>query len=316
MRRHKPARTTLGLIAVVCLALSGASNQSVELVKRMKKLAFAQDVPNAHKTLEQARSSQHELTADWLLAVSWLGRGASFAKQWDLAEKYAQEAFDGSLELLKTRDLDADENLPLAVGAAIEVLSHTYNARGQRGEAVAFLQEQRARYEGTSIETRIQKNVNLLSLEGKPMPMLSAEAHLGVKRASADVWKGKVALFYFWAHWCGDCIEQKPILEALHGKYNGRGLEVVGPTRLYGYIARGEDATPEEEMRYLRGAYQHKHPVPSWMTAPVSSENFVQLGVSTTPTLLLVDREGVVRLYHPGNMSYNDLAARIEKLLG
>ena len=316
MRRHKPALTSLGLIAVVCLALSGASNQSAELVNRMKKLAWAHDVANARKTLEQSRATQHELTAEWLLAVSWLGRGASFAKEWDVAEKYAQEAFDGSIELLKRRDLDADENLPLALGAAIEVLSHTYSTRGQQSEAVAFLQEQRAQYKGTSIETRIQKNVNLLSLEGKPMPPLSAAAHLGSKRSSAEALKGNVTLFYFWAHWCGDCEEQKPILETLHEKYGARGFSVVGPTRLYGYMARGEDATPEEEMRYLRGAYQQKYPVPSWMTAPVSSENFVQLGVSTTPTLVLVDREGFVRLYHPGNMSYNDLAVRIEKLLG
>ena len=316
MRRHKPALISLGLIAVVCLALSGASNQSAALINRMKKLAFARDVPNAHKTLEQARSSQHELTADWLLAVSWLGRGASFAKQWDVAEKYAQEAFDGSLELLKIRTLDADKSLPLALGAAIEVLGHAQNAAGQRGEAVAFLQEQSAKYKGTSIETRIQKNIHLLSLEGKPMPRLSADEHLGSKRASADGWEGKVALFYFWAHWCGDCKEQKPILEALHGKYNGQGLEVVGPTQLYGYVARGKDATPEQEMAYLRGDYHRAYPVPAWMTAPVSGENFVRFGVSTTPTIVLVDREGVVQLYHPGNMSYNDLAERIEKLLG
>ena len=316
MKRRTPAMISLVLIAFFCAACASASNPSAALVNRMKRLAFAQDVSSAHKTLEQARSSQHELTADWLLAASWLGRGASFAKQWDVAEKYAQEAFDGSLELLKLRDLDADKSLPLALGAAIEVLGHAQNAAGRRGDAVAFLQEQRSKYKGTSIETRLQKNIHLLSLEGKPMPPLSADVHLGSKRVQAEAWKGKVALFYFWAHWCGDCIEQKPILEALHGKYNGQGLEVVGPTQLYGYVARGRAATPEQEMAYLRGDYHQAHPLPSWMSAPVSSENFVRFGVSTTPTIVLVDRRGIVELYHPGNMSYNDLAQRIENLLG
>ena len=316
MKLRTLALITLASIILVSVALAGASKQPASLIDEMKKLAWAHDVANAQGKLEQHRATQHELTAEWLAAVSWLARGATFAKQWDLAEKYATEAFEGSSELLKIRRLEAERNLPTALGAAIEVLGRTYNAQGRRSEAVAFLQEQHSKYKGTSIETRIRKNVHLLSLEGKPMPKLAADTHLGSKKLSAEAWKDKVALFYFWAHWCGDCKEQKPILEALHKEYGPRGLSVVGPTRLYGYVARGEDATPEQEMSYLRGAYQRKDPVPSWMPVPVSTESFLQFGISTTPTLVLVDRQGIVRLYHPGNMSYADLASRIDKLLG
>jgi hypothetical protein len=48
---------------------------------------------------------------------------------------------------------------------------------------------------------------------------------------------------------------------------------------------------------------------------PVSEANFVAYGVSTTPTLALIDAHGIVRLYHPGNLDYSALAARIEPLL-
>ncbi len=45
---------------------------------------------------------------------------------------------------------------------------------------------------------------------------------------------------------------------------------------------------------------------------PLSETNFARFGVSTTPTLVLVDPQGIVRLYNPGNASYELLAARIE----
>jgi thioredoxin-related protein len=47
------------------------------------------------------------------------------------------------------------------------------------------------------------------------------------------------------------------------------------------------------------------------MTVPVSEENFREWGASTTPTVVLIDRTGVVRLYHPGRMTYEELAAAV-----
>lgn len=49
---------------------------------------------------------------------------------------------------------------------------------------------------------------------------------------------------------------------------------------------------------------------------PVSEENFKMYGASTMPTLVLIDRQGLVRLYHPGAMSYEELAARVEVVIG
>jgi len=47
----------------------------------------------------------------------------------------------------------------------------------------------------------------------------------------------------------------------------------------------------------------------------VSEENFRVYGVSTTPTVVLIDRHGVVRLYNPGRISYEQLAAKVQPLL-
>ena len=191
----------------------------------------------------------------WLLAASWLGRGASFAERWEVAEPYAREAHDGSVALLDERGLDAEGQLPLALGAGIEVLGRVQDARGDRAGAVEFLNSQRERYSGTSIETRIQKNVLLLSLKGQPFPVLDVDHHLGEALPSPDSLKGQVVVAFFWAHWCGDCKQQLPILEQLHENYGERGLAILGPTQLYGYVSRGQDATPDQELAYLRDAY-------------------------------------------------------------
>ncbi len=313
MRQFKILTIPFLVICLVSpLALVG---QSRSLVSEMSDLAWAEEVDRARAILEARRVDSEQPTAEWLAAVSWLARGASFAERWDVAERYASEAYEGSLELLKERPLDAERFLPTALGAGIEVLGHTYDAQGDRARAVTFLGAARQEFAGTSIEMRIQKNFLLLSLEGKPFPALEVEGYLGLRPPTPDDLKDKVVLFFFWAHWCPDCKRQEPVLRELYEEYHDRGLVIVGPTQYWGYTSRGQDATPEEELAYLKGDYAAQFPIPSWMGVPISINNFLNFGVSTTPTLVLVDREGIVQRYNPGDLSQEELAALIEPLL-
>ncbi len=295
-------------------ATDDAPVELTELVGRMRDMAWAEEVDAAEAFIESQRPHHDTASPVWLLAASWIGRGASFAERWDVAERYAGEARDGSVALLADRDLDADRELPLALGAGIEVLGHAKDARGDRAAAVEFLSDARERYRGTSIEMRIQKNALLLSLEGAPFPVLDVDEHLGDPLPSAESLKGKVVVAFFWAHWCPDCHRQLPVLEQIHDAY-GDQVAIIGPTQLWGYVSRGQDATPDQELAYLRGAYQERFPIPSWMSVPVSQKNFLDFGVSTTPTLVIIDREGVVRLYNPGDLPYDELSAHVERLL-
>ena len=313
MRQFKILAIPFLLICLVSpLALVG---QSRSLVPEMSDLAWTEEVDRARAILEARRVDSEQPTAEWLAAVSWLARGASFAERWDLAERYASEAYEGSLELMKERPLDAERFLPTALGAGIEVLGHTYDAQGDRARAVTFLSAARQEFAGTSIETRIQKNFLLLSLEGKPFPALEVDDYLGLQPPTPDDLKGKVVLFFFWAHWCPDCKRQEPVLRALYEEYHDRGLVIVGPTQFYGFVSRGQTATPEEELAYLNGDYTAQFPIPSWMGVPISTNNFLNFGVSTTPTLVLVDRDGIVQRYNPGDLSQEALAALIVPLL-
>ncbi len=267
----------------------------------------------ADSLIQQYRSARG-VTPEMIEALSWLGRGALAAKELDKAEAYAKETERLSLEELKKRPLDAERNLPIALGAAIEVEAQVMSERGQRSDAVAYLHKELTAYRTTSIRTRIQKNINLLSLEGKAAPPLDEREFLGAKPATLASLKGEPVLLFFWAHWCGDCKAEAPILAQIAREYASKKLAIVAPTQRYGYVARGEEAGPADELKYIdevrRKFYADLVSVP----APISESNMKNYGASTTPTIVLIDRRGIVRLYHPGNMTLDELRAALNKL--
>src|SRR5262249_29504162 len=151
--------------------------------------------------------------------------------------------------------------------------------RGERAEAVAFLRRQLAAYSNTSIGERIRKNINLLSMEGKPAPALEGAALAKLR--------GKPVLLFFWAHWCGDCKGEAPMLASLIRTYGPKGLTVIAPTRLYGYAAAGEPAAPATETSYIDQVRRKFYPMLEAVSAPFSAMNFLTYGASTTPTIVL-----------------------------
>ena len=283
----------------------------------LKNLAFAKQPAQAREMFEASRPKAGPLSEEWLEAMSWVGRAGAIGGDWDLAAEYAQSTLEGAEQRLAEVGLGPDPQAPLAIatGAAIETLGKFYNAMDDRGQAVIFLRERVAQYKGTSIETRLNKNLLALDLAGKPMPELAADEWLGEQRFQVEDLQGKVTLFFFWAHWCEDCKAQEPVLTALERRFDGQGLRIVAPTRLYGYLRRGSPMEPGAELDHVGQVRMAHSGLLRERPVPLSAQNFVSFGVSTTPTLVLVDREGIVQLYHPGFVPEDELAQRIEQLL-
>jgi thiol-disulfide isomerase/thioredoxin len=211
--------------------------------------------------------------------------------------------------------MDDEPRLPIAIGAAIEVRAQVQAARGNRSEAVYFLRREADTYKDTSILQRITKNVNLLSLEGQPAFEISSAEALGGSSPTLASLKGKPVVLFLWAHWCPDCKAMSPILDEVRTAYAATGLTIVSPTQRYGYVAKRAAATPDQEIAYIKQIRQEFYPWMAENTVPVSGDVFMRYGVSTTPTLVFINRDGTVRLYHPGQMTKEQIEPVIKALV-
>jgi cytochrome c biogenesis protein CcmG/thiol:disulfide interchange protein DsbE len=279
------------------------------------RTALAQNSFSAAEALLTSYRARNGVTPEYVEAYSWMGRAALSARDYDQAAAYAKQTRALALERLKQHPLDSEPHLPLALGAAIEVESQTLVARGQRAQAIAVLQSALHTYGSTSIRARMQKNLNLLSFEGKPAPALRGEQFLGSKPPALAALKGSPVLLFFWAHWCVDCKAEAPIITQLRTEFAPKGLTVLGPTRLYGYTAQVENASASDELAYIDAVRHRFYGALLDMPVPVSTYNFDVYGASTTPTLVLLDRSGKVAIYHPGALPYEQLKAEIEKVV-
>lgn len=248
-------------------------------------------------------------------AFSWLGRGAVAAKNYDAAMTYAARTYEIVENQLKTRKLDAEARLPIALGAAIEVTALATAGQGGRSDAILYLRRELETYKGTSIVERLNKNVNLLSLEGTPALPVDSATWIGAPPPSMASLKGKPVILYLWAHWCPDCKIQGPVLAAMLEKYKGTGLTVVAPTKFYGYVAKRQPAGRDEELTYLTGIRDSVYPWMKTTPVPISEQIFAQYGVSTTPTLVFIDRDGKVSKYHPGQLTVEQIEPMIQTIV-
>jgi thiol-disulfide isomerase/thioredoxin len=286
------------LFFLLTVAASGAG-----LITDVRESLARGDAARAAETIRAYRASKG-VTPEAVEALSWMARGELAKKNLVQADKYAQETYKLSLDQLKTHPLAHDANLQIALGAAIEVEANVLTTRGQRAEAITYLEEQLKTYYATPLRPRIQKNINLLSLEGKRAPALERVA----------IPAGKPVLLFFWAHWCGDCKYEGPILARIKTEFAPKGLVFIAPTQKYGYVKGGEDAPPAVELPYIEQVRQQYYGGVIDAPAAVSEENFNRYGASTVPTLVLIDRNGIVKMYHPGVLTYEELRPRVESL--
>ncbi len=298
----------IGLLLCVSLVAQTGIVGDVQFRLSQNSFAAAESDLNAYKV-------QYGVTPEYLEALSWMARGAAATGQWDQAAAYATETRRLAEEQLTKRKLDAEPHLPMALGAAYEVLAQEMVEKGEHAKAVSLLRTAVARYGNTSIRARLQKNLNMLALVGRPAPPLQESQYLGPKPPTLSSLKGSPVLLFFWAHWCVDCKAEVPVIARLRQEFGPEGLVVIGPTQLYGYTAQGTDAPPGAERAYIEAVRDRYYSSLQDMPVPLSKQNFNAYGASTTPTLVVLNRAGQVAMYHPGAISYDELRSAVEKVV-
>jgi peroxiredoxin len=136
---------------------------------------------------------------------------------------------------------------------------------------------------------------------GDPAPAFSLATADGKTVGSAAL-RGKPAYLNFFATWCGPCRLETPDIVALSRKYAARGLRVIG-------IDVGENPSKAQ-------GFAHDFNVPYTLAVDPDNATRVSYGGGLYfPLHVFVDAHGIVRLYHPGEMSAAEIDAAIRSIL-
>lgn len=146
------------------------------------------------------------------------------------------------------------------------------------------------------------REIMRMNLVGNPAPLWTQTTALTGAPSQIDQLKGRVVVLDFWAGWCVPCRMIAPKLSALKDKYGAQGLTVVGLT-----MDQPEAAAVSAE----------KHQMKYGIVVDTKGSTSKTYGVSALPTLLVVDKKGVVRDLFVGFDSSTDakLEAEIKQLL-
>ena len=158
-----------GIAAAEPQAQTQAPPQPLTIIQEVRALIAKGDFAGG-EARARAFIAEKGPTGEAIEAFSWLGRGQLAANRLDEALRIAFETERMVEEVLKTRGLDDETHLPLALGASFEVQAQATARQGDLGTALRVLTRNIETYKNTSILARLQKNLNLLTLEGKPAP--------------------------------------------------------------------------------------------------------------------------------------------------
>jgi len=110
--------------------------------------------------------------------------------------------------------------------------------------------------------------------------------------------RGRVVLLEFWATWCKPCQEMFPKLRKLHELESPNGLEIIALTRHY-MAYGGTEESKAEERQLMQGIVdQHQ----ALFHVGIADDERLQgvFGANGLPTLVLIDRNGIIQYIGPG----------------
>jgi peroxiredoxin/outer membrane lipoprotein-sorting protein len=104
--------------------------------------------------------------------------------------------------------------------------------------------------------------------------------------------RGRTVLLNFWATWCGPCRLELPVIERLHHEFKGKGLEVFGIN--------------DEELDTIREYLaDNEYTFPTLLDSDQRVSTLYR--VRGIPTMVLINRDGVVAHYRIGLSQEQDL---------
>jgi cytochrome c biogenesis protein CcmG, thiol:disulfide interchange protein DsbE len=143
-------------------------------------------------------------------------------------------------------------------------------------------------------------------LEGRPAPEFSLALARGVGAEQGDRvrladLRGKVVVLDFWASWCGPCKHSVPLLNRVSARF---AKQVV----VYGI--NSESIAPSW-LTLVAGSWGFRYAI---LSDP-ELQTQVAYGVEALPTVVVIDREGIVRKIYHGEPTEAALTNKITSLI-
>jgi peroxiredoxin len=169
-------------------------------------------------------------------------------------------------------------------------------------EIEALLEKLDPSLHGSSLVGSITRRVEIMQKVaiGMPAPEFTQNDSLG-KPVSLSSFRGKYLLIDFWAAWCPPCRAENPNVVKAYQEYTDKGFEVLGVSL---------DNSRDKWMKAVKDdglTWTQVTDLKYW-----SNEVAGLYGISSIPSNLLLDREGVII---KKNLRGKDLLAALEELL-
>jgi peroxiredoxin/outer membrane lipoprotein-sorting protein len=136
------------------------------------------------------------------------------------------------------------------------------------------------------------------SLEGRAAPAFRLSTVEGENVDLAEL-RGKVVLINFWATWCPPCRAELPDISKLHQKYAGSDTVILTVNNEGGAIAKNYVKDKKLSLAVLNDTKRQVSKL---------------YGIRAIPTVLVVDKKGVVRHHWTGQRPVDVLTKAIERL--
>jgi thiol-disulfide isomerase/thioredoxin len=150
-----------------------------------------------------------------------------------------------------------------------------------------------------------EKNLEIMGIPEVGQPYEFSLTSMEGKVITSKDLRGKVILIDCWATWCGPCMQQLPELKAIYESWHAQGLEMVG-------LSFDKEPSAAADI--------FKQLDISWALIVVPNNDEVRQlwreasRIETFPTVLLIDRSGVLRM--ASSPTTTELTEKITELIG